>query len=201
MRRSGTCQLNVGGRTAAPGHSGHASDPMRPSCVSGTMATMSGQAFQDMMVDNYCWGCGADNPVGLQLKSHWEGHVAVAQWQPTAEYAAGPRHILNGGIIATLLDCHGVCTAVATAYGNQHRAIGSEPEIWYATTAMTVEYLRPTPLDAAVYLKASVVELDDRMTTVQCTLTAANKERARATVRSTRVPETWRHGATRPTTA
>jgi acyl-coenzyme A thioesterase PaaI-like protein len=160
------------------------------------MATMSGQAFQDMMVDNYCWGCGADNPVGLQLKSHWDGDVAVAQWQPTAEYAAGPRHILNGGIIATLLDCHGVCTAVATAYASQDRAIGSEPEIWYATTAMTVEYLRPTPLDAVVHLEASVVEADDRMTTVQCTLNAADKERARATVRSMRVPESWRHGVT-----
>src|SRR5580704_165478 len=172
-----------------------ASDPMRPSSVSGTMATMSGQAFQDMMVDNYCWGCGADNPVGLQLKSHWDGDVAVAQWQPTAEYAAGPRHILNGGIIATLLDCHGVCTAVATAYASQDRAIGSEPEIWHATVSLTIDYLRPTPINEAVQLSARVAICENSGTSVECVLGAGGKDRARATVRTTRVPDAWRHGS------
>ncbi len=147
-----------------------------------------------MMVANFCWGCGADNPVGLQLKSHWDGDVAVAQWQPSADYAAGPPHILNGGIIATLLDCQGVCTAIASAYRSQDRAIGSAPELWYATAAMAVEYLRPTPIDALLHLRASVVNVDDRTTTVECSLEAAGKERARATVRSVEVPESWRHG-------
>ena len=81
------------------------------------MGQVRGKAFQDEMVGNYCWGCGADNPAGLHLKSYWDGEVAVAQWTPAHEYSAGPRHILNGGIIATLLDCHGVCTAVASAAG------------------------------------------------------------------------------------
>ena len=34
-------------------------------------------AFQDAMKDNFCWGCGADNPDGLQLKSHWDGDESV----------------------------------------------------------------------------------------------------------------------------
>jgi hypothetical protein len=68
-------------------------------------------AFQDQIPDNYCWGCGADNPDGLHLKSEWDGDDAIAHWTPWPRFAAGPKHILNGGIIATLLDCHGVCTA------------------------------------------------------------------------------------------
>jgi acyl-coenzyme A thioesterase PaaI-like protein len=154
-------------------------------------------AFQDEIVGNYCWGCGADNPVGLQLKSYWDGDVAVAQWRPSPDYAAGPRHVLNGGIIATILDCHGVCTAVASAYRRQHRAIGSEPDIWCATASLTVEYLRPVPIDALVHLSARVVTEEDRVTTVECILEAAEKERARASVRTIRVPDEWRHGATR----
>ena len=93
-------------------------------------------AFQSMMKDNFCWGCGADNHGGLHLQSSWDGPTAVAQWTPDAEHAAGPRHFVNGGIIATLLDCHGVCTAIADAHRWQDREIGSTPEIWYATTSI-----------------------------------------------------------------
>ncbi len=80
-------------------------------------------AFQDLMPDNACWGCGSANAGGLQLKSYWEGEEAVATWQPRLEHASGSPHVLNGGIIATLLDCHGVCTAVSAAY----RRRGPEP--------------------------------------------------------------------------
>jgi acyl-coenzyme A thioesterase PaaI-like protein len=153
------------------------------------------EAFQDQMRDNFCWGCGADNPSGLQLKSHWHGDLALARWQPSPEHAAGPRHLLNGGVIATLLDCHAVGTAIADAYRSEGRSMRSEPEIWYATASMNVEYLRPTPLDDAVELTARVTARDDRSTTLDCVLSAASKERARATVRAVRVPNEWRHPA------
>ena len=156
---------------------------------------MSDLAFQDQMHDNFCWGCGADNPDGLGLKSHWEGDVSVAQWHSSPEYAAGPRHVLNGGIIATLLDCHGVCTAIADAYAREDRAIGSAPDLWYATASMTVDYLRPAPIDALVSLRGTIVEVEDRFTTVTCELEAAGKVRAQGSVRAVRVPDTWRHGA------
>jgi acyl-coenzyme A thioesterase PaaI-like protein len=150
--------------------------------------------IQDQIVDNYCWGCGADNPDGLQLKSYWDGELAVAQWRPRPEYAAGPRHILNGGIIATVLDCHGVCTAIAHAYQKENRTIGSGPEIWCATASMTVEYLRPTPIDGPIHLSAQVTAVEERMTVLECSLEADGKERARASLRAIRVPTEWRHG-------
>ena len=123
----------------------------------GQYSSVKGEAFQDQMPDNHCWGCGADNPAGLHLKSYWDGELAVAQWTPSDEFAAGPRHFLNGGIIATLLDCHGVCTAVADAYQRERREIGTEPEIWHATVSLSVDYLRPTPIDEVVQLSARVV--------------------------------------------
>lgn len=148
------------------------------------------------MHDNYCWGCGADNPSGLHLKSYWDGDVAVAEWTPSSEFAAGPRHFLNGGIIAALLDCHGVCTSVAHACRQEGRGIGADPEIWLATTFLSVEYFRPTPIAELVQLTARVTGYDQRTTETECLLAAAGKERARATVRAARVPAEWRHGST-----
>ena len=44
------------------------------------------------------------------------GEEAVCTWQPQPNHTSGPPHILNGGIIAVLMDCHCICTAVAAAY-------------------------------------------------------------------------------------
>lgn len=151
-------------------------------------------AFQDLIPDNHCWGCGRDNSDGLHLRSEWEGDEAVARWTASPAHAAGPVHVVNGGIIATVLDCHGVCTAIADAYRREGRPIGSEPSIWFATTSMRVDYLRPTPIDAELRLVASIQEADGRRAAVECTLEAAGKERARAVVESVRVPDSWRHG-------
>ena len=153
-------------------------------------------AIQDQLVGNYCWGCGADNPAGLQLKSHWRGDAVVAKWTPRAEYAAGPRHILNGGIIATLLDCHGICAALADAYRQEGREIGMGEDIWYVTASLAVDYLRPTPIDQGIELIATVVERRGRRTSAECVLSAGDKERARASIAAVRVPEEWRHGTT-----
>ena len=165
----------------------------RPQDVSAS----DGRAFQDQMHDNFCWGCGADNPDGLHLKSRWQGDESVATWQPHPEHAAGPRHFLNGGIIATLLDCHGVCTAIVRAYERDGRAIGSAPEIWCATAAMSIQFERPCPIDLPVTLHGREVATEDRFTTVECTLGSDGKVRARASVRAVRVPDSWRHGTGR----
>jgi acyl-coenzyme A thioesterase PaaI-like protein len=154
-------------------------------------------SIQDQLRDNFCWGCGADNPDGLQLKSHWDGERSVAHWMPRPLFAAGPRHFLNGGIIGTLLDCHGIVTALAHVYGLECRPIGDEPSIWHATTAMDVRYLRPVPIDAELTLHGTVSEHGDEQTVVDCVLSAAGKDRATAAVRSVRVPDSWRHGAPR----
>lgn len=149
-------------------------------------------SFQSQMRDNFCWGCGADNHDGLRLESAWDGGDAVARWTPDAVHAAGPRHFLNGGIIATVLDCHGICTAVADAHRRAGRAIGSAPEIWFATTTMHIDYLRPTPLGPELTLHATVADVDDTRTVVDCTLEAGGKERARARVEAVQVPDEWR---------
>src|SRR5262245_26277303 len=91
-------------------------------------ASITGRTFQDQIPDNFCYGCGPGNLVGLRIRSIWAGNEALCIFQPAPYHAAGPRHILNGGIIATLIDCHAVGTAIAHAYCAERRAIGSRSE-------------------------------------------------------------------------
>ena len=73
--------------------------------------------FQDLIQGNHCFGCGPHNPAGLQIKSTWSGEKeSVCVFQPSAHHCAAPTKFLNGGIIATIIDCHSVCTAIAYAY-------------------------------------------------------------------------------------
>jgi acyl-coenzyme A thioesterase PaaI-like protein len=150
--------------------------------------------FQDLMPFNHCWGCGADNPDGLRLKSRWsidDADEALATFRSGAEHVAGPAHVLNGGIIATVLDCHGVCTAVADAYRQEGRTIGAGETIWFATGTLTVTYERPAPVGAELELRARVIERSARTTAVECALDVSGERCARADLVAVRVPASW----------
>jgi acyl-coenzyme A thioesterase PaaI-like protein len=157
------------------------------------MEEMQGpQSIQDQIGGNHCWGCGTLNPHGLQIKSYLRGEEAICEFMPLPEQMAGPTHLLNGGIIATLIDCHSVCTAIASAYQSEGRPIGSDPELWYATASLQVEYLRPTNLRAPVILRARVVAVSGRKITVHCSLSSGDEVTARAEVLAVRVPPEWK---------
>jgi acyl-coenzyme A thioesterase PaaI-like protein len=151
------------------------------------------QAFQDNIPGNYCWGCGNINEHGLQIKSYWSDDEAVCTWQPKPYHAAGPTHVLNGGIIATVIDCHSVCTAIAAAYRAEGREIGTEPLIWYVTKSLQVTYLRPTPLDQPITLRARIKETNEKVTILTCSLFEKGKgeECARGEVVAVRVANAW----------
>ena len=45
-------------------------------------ASGTGHAFQDQIPDNFCYGCGPGNPVGLRIRSIWAGNEALCVFQP-----------------------------------------------------------------------------------------------------------------------
>jgi acyl-coenzyme A thioesterase PaaI-like protein len=49
-----------------------------------------------------CFGCGADNPIGLRLQYRREGDAVVTEFTPGDEHEGWP-DIVHGGIITTLL--------------------------------------------------------------------------------------------------
>lgn len=114
----------------------------------------------------FCWGCGKKNKHGLQLKSFWDGDETIATWEPQEYHLAFPG-ILNGGIIATLIDCHATGTANAAAHksgddGSYH--------FMYVTASLSIKFLKPTPLHRPVTLKARVVARSENRITVSCEL-------------------------------
>ena len=127
----------------------------------------------------------------MQIKSYWSGDEAVCTWQPKPYHAAGPLHVLNGGIIGTIIDCHCVCTAIAAAYRAEGREIGTEPPIWYVTKSLQVTYLRPTPIDQPVVLRARIKGVDERKTVLTCSLFGKGEECAQGEVVAVRVPSVW----------
>jgi acyl-coenzyme A thioesterase PaaI-like protein len=104
---------------------------------------------------------------------------------------AGPTTVLYGGIIAAVIDCHSVCTAIADAYRSAGQAIGVEPHRWCVTASLKIDYLAPTPIDRPVELRARVREATGRKRVVECTVRSDGREVARAEVIAVEVPAGW----------
>jgi len=147
------------------------------------------KSFQDSLpkdsVRRDCYGCGADNEHGLQIKSFWDGDEGVCDWKPKPYHSAGPS--LNGGVAATLIDCHSVFTAIATAYRREGREMGEGEEIDYATVKLTVTYLKRTPMDTMLTLRAKVVKVGNRSMMVETVLSANGEECVRGEVVAVRM--------------
>lgn len=129
-----------------------------------------------------CYGCGADNSRGLRLKSYFVEGEGVGTWRAGGHHCSYPG-FLNGGVACTLIDCHSAWTAFAAECHERGKVIEDASDVptgW--TRAMHVEFLKPTPLDADVVLKAKVVRKGSTSRTVQCSLYARNDECVRAEV-------------------
>jgi acyl-coenzyme A thioesterase PaaI-like protein len=129
-----------------------------------------------------CFGCGARNPQGLHIKSYWaddDAATSICTWQPQAHFA-GWFGVLNGGIIATLMDCHCCCTAIAAAHRTERQTSASAPVIPYATGSLQVTYLRPVSIAEPVRLVARIAERSERKTMLSCSLVQRDEECARA---------------------
>ena len=150
------------------------------------------KAFQDFYPDDssYCYGCGRLNEKGLQIKSYWDGEQSVARFVPRPEHMAIPGYVY-GGLLASLIDCHGTGTAAAAAARDESRAIDSEPAIRFVTGSLKVDYLRPTPLGPELELRGTVREIKPRKVIVAIDLLAEGEVCVRGEVTAVRLPENW----------
>ncbi len=142
--------------------------------------------IQDYMPGNVCFGCGRDNHDGLKISSYWEGEEAVCIWNSEEKYQ-GWKGIMNGGVLATLIDCHTMGTAMSAAYRAEGRTMDSQPEYRYATGTITVKYLKPTSNLHPVELRARVSEIKGRKTVVLCDTYSNGEKTAESEVVAIRV--------------
>jgi acyl-coenzyme A thioesterase PaaI-like protein len=147
-------------------------------------------AFQDYYPDNfsYCYGCGRLNEHGYQIKSYWQGDESVCVYQPEAYHIAVPGFVY-GGLIASLIDCHGTGTAAAAAYRAEGRLMDSQPPLRFVTASLHVDYLKPTPLGSPLELRGRVIEIKSRKVKVAIELSARGEICARGEVIAVKLPE------------
>jgi acyl-coenzyme A thioesterase PaaI-like protein len=148
------------------------------------------KAFQDYYPDelSHCFGCGRNNPHGHQLKSFWDGDTTVASFRPRPYHTAIPGFVY-GGLIASLIDCHGTGTAAAAAYLADGRSMDSNPPLRFVTASLKVEYLAPTPEGVELELRGEIIETGARKVIIEVTLCAAGKLCARGRVVAVRLPD------------
>ena len=151
---------------------------------------MDEKAFQDFYPDELacCYGCGRFNDAGLHVRSFWEGDEAVCRFEPGPHHIAIPG-VVYGGLLASVIDCHGIGTAAAAMYRFQGRPMGSEPALRFVTASLHVDYLRPTPAGATLEVRARVKEIKGRKVVVEETLFAAGEACARGTVIAVLAPD------------
>ncbi len=142
-------------------------------------------AFQDLYPEDYtnCYGCGRNNPAGLHLKSYWDGEESVCRHTPAPQYTGGVPGFLYGGMIASLMDCHGAGTAAAA----KARESG-EPVSRFVTASLKVDFLKPTPIGVELEIRGKAVEIKGRKVIVDLRLLAGNTLCATGTTVMVEIP-------------
>jgi len=151
---------------------------------------MSQKPFQDYYPDHmaHCYGCGRLNEHGHQIKSVWDGNETVSYFDPQPYHTAIPGYVY-GGLLASLIDCHGTGTAAAAAYRAAGRDMDTEPALRFLTASLHVEYLKPTPLGVTLEIRGRIKEFRDRKAVIEEWITTRGVVTVRGEVVAVQVPE------------
>jgi len=148
------------------------------------------KAFQDFYPDHmsYCFGCGRLNEHGHQIKSVWDRDESVCYFNPKPYHTAIPGYVY-GGLLASLIDCHGTGTAAAAAYREAGRDMDTEPALRFLTGSLHVDYLKPTPMGVILEVRGKVKEVKGRKVVIEEWIVANGVTTVRGEVVAVQVPE------------
>jgi acyl-coenzyme A thioesterase PaaI-like protein len=99
---------------------------------------------------NTCFGCGADNPLGLKLTFHGDPATQTVwtEFQPPA-FLAGAIDMMHGGFISLLLD--EVSSKTLSILGKRG-----------VTRSLEVSFDKPVPLNQPIRLEAELISSERR---------------------------------------
>jgi acyl-coenzyme A thioesterase PaaI-like protein len=116
-----------------------------------------------------CFGCGPLNPMGLKIKSFVADEEVIAKWRPKAGHE-GFKGMMNGGIIAALLDCHSNWAAAWFLMKDK----GLERPLSTVTGKFEIKFLAPTPMDASLLLTAKLQGIFENRAVIRASLLYEN---------------------------
>ena len=146
--------------------------------------------FQDYYPDHmaHCYGCGRLNEHGHQIKSFWDGDESVCYFDPKPYHTAIPGYVY-GGLLASLIDCHGTGTAAAAAYREAGRSMDSEPALRFLTGSLHLDYHKPTPMGVTLEVRGKIKEVKGRKVVIEEWIIANGVTTVRGEVVAVQVPE------------
>ncbi|HSR21332.1 MAG TPA: PaaI family thioesterase [Anaerolineales bacterium] len=146
--------------------------------------------FQHYYPDHlaHCYGCGRLNEAGHQIRSYWDGEESVCLFKPAPRFISIPGYVY-GGLLASLIDCHGTGTAAAAAYRNEGRPMDSEPSRRFLTASLHVDYLKPTPLGIMLEVRGRVKAIGERKVVIDEWIRANGEVTVRGELTAVRVPD------------
>lgn len=130
-------------------------------------------AIQDLYPDDlsHCYGCGKNNPEGHQLKTYLIGEETVAHFTPDMKYTAIPGSVY-GGLIASLLDCHGTGSAAAFYCQQENIPLENPIPVRCVTASLKVDFKAATPVGVPLELIGTLQKIENRKIWVALTLSA-----------------------------
>ena len=118
------------------------------------------------MADEYCFACGAENPIGLHLTFDFDGEKITTKKILPREFQ-GYEGAAHGGIISTMLD-ETMCKFISAKYNEQAM-----------TGRLEIRYKYPTPIGQEVKITAwqenqrkNIITMRSTVETVDGTITA-----------------------------
>jgi len=120
--------------------------------------------------NSICFGCGPANEHGLQINSYRTEQGLEMRFTPSEEHQAFPG-MVNGGIIGTLMDCHGNWAAAIALMDEQNL---DEPPCT-VTASYSISLRRPTPTDTELVITAYAEEISGNKVNVRMELKADDK--------------------------
>ena len=151
------------------------------------------KAVQDEYSDDFAWcyGCGRLNESGHHFRTGWLGEKTITIFTPRPEHTAIPGFVY-GGIIASLIDCHGTGSAsLALHRKNGHElGDGSEPPR-FVTASLKVDYLKPTPMGVPLKAIGTVEEIHPKKWKVYTEVFANEELCAKGEIVAVVMPKTF----------
>ncbi|KAA0560182.1 PaaI family thioesterase [Rossellomorea aquimaris] len=151
------------------------------------------RAIQDDYPDDFAWcyGCGRLNKDGHHFRTGVEGGHMVTIYTPKPEHTALPGFVY-GGLIASLIDCHGTGSAAIALHRKNGGVIGGGQEPpRFVTASLQVDFMKPTPHHVPLKAVGTVHEVHPKKFRVETEVFAEGKLCARGEVIAVVMPKTF----------
>ncbi|RAH13143.1 MAG: PaaI family thioesterase [Methanobacteriota archaeon] len=120
--------------------------------------------------NSICFGCGPANEKGLKIDSYRTNKGLELKFLPNEEHQAFPG-MINGGIIGSLMDCHGNWAAAIAIMDLN----GLDEPPCTVTANYSISLRRPTPSATELHILAEIEDIQEDRAKVKMTLTANEK--------------------------